>query len=136
MMKGKLESKWGDEVIKNIFGIGDQSDARNWRNLLEHRQPFAGDARFDAKKAGQIAARPVQARRESGADWVGDPDKDNWDGAALPLQGGDDLRGVCENHVGIDRDDFSRTRLLLSRAGRREANINADIAAFRPPQLF
>ena len=71
------------EVIKNILGIGDQSDARDWRNRLEHRQPFAGDARFDAKKAGQIAARPVQARRESRADWVGDPDKDDWDGRSI-----------------------------------------------------
>ncbi len=37
------------------------------RNLLEHRQPFAGDSRFEQRKAGKIAARSGQARGESRA---------------------------------------------------------------------
>jgi hypothetical protein len=42
---------------------------------------------------------------------------------------------MCEDHVGLQRDQFFRECLCL-RTGRRKASVDADIAAFRPSTLF
>jgi hypothetical protein len=42
---------------------------------------------------------------------------------------------MCEDHVGLQRDQFFREYLRL-RANRRKASVDADIAAFRPSTLF
>src|SRR6516165_4552985 len=41
---------------------------------------------------------------------------------------------MCEDHVGLQRDQLFREHLHL-RAGRRKAIVNTDIAAFRPSTL-
>src|SRR6516225_10046958 len=42
---------------------------------------------------------------------------------------------MCEDHVGLQRDQFFRKYLRLC-TGRRKASIDVDIAAFRPSTLF
>src|SRR5260221_9066775 len=42
---------------------------------------------------------------------------------------------MCEDDVGLQRDQFFREYLRL-RAGRRKASVDADITAFRPSTLF
>src|SRR5215472_16906175 len=42
---------------------------------------------------------------------------------------------MCEDHVGLQRDQFFRECLRLC-TGRRKASVDADIAAFRPSTLF
>src|SRR6516165_10098503 len=42
---------------------------------------------------------------------------------------------MCEDHVGLQRDQLFREHLHL-RAGRRKAIVNTDIAAFRPSTLL
>jgi hypothetical protein len=42
---------------------------------------------------------------------------------------------MCEDHVGLQRDQFFREYLRL-RANQRKASVDADIAAFRPSTLF
>jgi hypothetical protein len=42
---------------------------------------------------------------------------------------------MCEDHVGLQRDQFFREHLCL-RTGRRKPSVDADIAAFRPSTLF
>ena len=45
------------------LGVGHESDAiKTRRDLLEHREPLAADARLIQHHAGDIAARPRQAR--------------------------------------------------------------------------
>ena len=53
-------------VIGGRLGVGHESGARKARrDLLEHRQPLAGDARLVQQHAREIAARPRQARDEA-----------------------------------------------------------------------
>src|SRR6516162_4396018 len=42
---------------------------------------------------------------------------------------------MCEDHGGLQRDQFFRECLRLC-TGRRKASVDADIAAFRPSTLF
>src|SRR5258707_257712 len=42
---------------------------------------------------------------------------------------------MCEDHIGLQRDQFFRDYLRL-RPGWRKASVDADIAAFRPSTLF
>src|SRR5262249_2844477 len=75
------------------------------------------------------------ARNEARADRVSDASEHDRDGAALPLQRGGDRRRICEDHVGLQRDQLFREHLRL-RAYRRKAIVNTDIAAFRPSTLL
>ena len=65
------------------------------------------------QQAREIAARPRQARDEARADRVGDVDEHDRDRAALPLQRGGDRRRMCEDHVGLQRDQLFREHLRL-----------------------
>src|SRR5260370_27430447 len=42
---------------------------------------------------------------------------------------------MCEDHIGLQRDQFFRDYLRL-RPGWRKVSVDADIAAFRPSTLF
>ncbi len=56
---------------------------------------------------------------------------------ALPLQRGDDRCRLCEDHVGLQGDQFFREHLrLICAGGGRKAVIDVDIAALRPSTLF
>src|SRR5882757_4557808 len=109
---------------------------RNRGKLLEHRQPFPGDARLDPKEARQVAAWSAQARDEPCTNGIGDPDKNDGDGTALPLKCGDHLRRVREDYIGLEGDELLSARMLLACSGRREANVEAYIAPLIPPKLF
>src|SRR5262249_42017626 len=57
--------------------------------------------------------------------------------AALPLQRGDERRPLCEDHVGLQCDQFFRLYLrLICAAIGRKASVHADIATLRPSTLF
>ena len=118
------------------LGVGHEGGAHKaGRDLLEHREPLAGDAGFVLHHASDIAARPRQAGDEARADRVGDAGEHDRDRAAFPLQRGDDGRPVCEDRVWLQGDQLFREHLRLS-AGRCKAVVDADIVAFRPSTLF
>src|SRR5712691_3900479 len=126
------------EVIEGgRLGIAHQRDARKaGHDLLEHRQPLAGDARLERQQAGEIAARPRQAHDEALADGVGDVHEHDRDAAALALQGGNDRRRLCDDHVGLQGEELFRQRLKPARLSVAEAIVDEDVAALPPSTPF
>ena len=126
------------EVIKGgRLAVPHERGAREARrNLLEHRQPLADDARLEVQHAGEIAARPRHARNEACADRIGDIDEYDRDRAALPLQPGGGPSRMCEDHVGLQADQLFGKRRNALRPGGREAIVEADIATLRPSASF
>jgi len=76
------------KIIKKggCLGVGHESGAPEaGRDLLEHREPFPGDAGFVLRDASNITARPRQTRNKARADRVGDDGKYDRNRSALPL---------------------------------------------------
>jgi hypothetical protein len=105
------------------------------RDVPEHRQPFADDARLEQQKARDIAARSRQAGDQARADRVDDTHKHDRDRAGLPLQRGDDRCRHSEDHIGLQGDQLLRQHLRAS-SGRCKAIVDANIAALRPSKFF
>src|SRR6185437_13439799 len=121
------------KLIALDFGGGHKGGALDPRvNLLQHRTPFSSNAWFKGHETRHIAAGPSQTADEAGADRVSEADKDNWDNAALLLQGGGNRDRVSQDHVGLRCDELFRERLHVG-PGWRIAIVDADIAALRPP---
>jgi hypothetical protein len=69
------------------LGIDHERSARHARrDLLEHRQPLSGNGRLKIGKAGDVAARPREARHEAAADRIEDDRENDGDGACLLQQ--------------------------------------------------
>jgi hypothetical protein len=73
--------------------------------LLQQLQPFAADRRLDVGDAGDISARPRQARDETARDRVGDMHKDDRGCLRRLLQGVDHCRRLAEDGVRMQRRD-------------------------------
>ena len=94
--EGAAASRGPQEVLDRASSCGlaiRAARARRGAISLSMRQPLADDARLVVQHAGEVAARPRQARDEARADRVGDVDEHDRDRAGLTLQGGGD-RGV------------------------------------------
>src|SRR4029077_1781713 len=116
--------------------IGDKGSAHEiWCNFFEHRQPFAGDALLVLQQAGEIAAWPRQTRNETRTDRVGNSGEDDRDRAGLWLHGCGSWCRLRDDHVGLQRDQFSREQTGLCARGRK-AIVDAQITTFRPSKLL
>ena len=127
----ELAGPGGDE------GFPQHRDALHIRrDLLEQLQPFAADRIFEVGKAGDVAARPRQARDVAGADRIGDQREHDRNGAALHQQRRDGGAGMGEDDLGRERDELGR--LLAQRRGvaGAEAVVDPDVLADGPARLL
>jgi hypothetical protein len=63
--------------ISWICEIGNDAGGRH--QILEEFETFRDEFIREHAHSGDIAARPVQARDKTGADWVGTSGEDDWD---------------------------------------------------------
>ena len=106
------------------------------RDLLEYCRPLTGNTLVVKLQTRQIAARPREARHEPGAHRIRDFGEDDRDCAALALHGSSNRRRTGEDDVGLQGDQLFREHLVLIGSIRREADVDTDVAVFRPPELL
>ena len=123
-------------AIDQTFRVADHGSAHHsWRNLFEHREPLADDARFVMEHPREIAAWARQADNKACSNWIGHVHKYDWDFAGLPEQCTGNLGRMCEDYLWLKCNQLLGKLRHLS-AGRRKANLDAEIATFGPAKFF
>jgi hypothetical protein len=90
---------------------------------------------FQIDKASEIPAWAGQARDESRADRVGDRHEHDRDRLRLPLYRSGHGGRACDNHIGLQVDQFFREHLHPLGAAGGPTNVDPHIAAIGPTQL-
>src|SRR5262249_34965571 len=86
-------------------------------------------------EASEIPTWAGQARNESRADRVGDRYEYDRDRLCLPLYRSGHFGRACDNHIGLQVDQFFREHLHPLDAASAPANVDSHIAAIGPTQL-
>src|SRR5262249_8125816 len=85
--------------------VDDESGARDaWGDLLQHCQPFSGDATLVQREACKIAARPCQVGNEACSDRVPHEDENNRNVSALSPEGSSKPCTHDHDHIGTWRE--------------------------------
>jgi hypothetical protein len=86
-------------------------------------------------EAGKIPSRVRQAGNEANANRVGNNRKYNRDRPRLPLKCSGRRSRVCEDHVGLQVDQFFREHPCPVDAADGPAKVHLQVAAVGPTQL-
>src|SRR5271166_1511066 len=83
-----------------------------------------------------VSARAGQARNEPGADRVADDHKYDRDRPRLPLECSGHRSRACEDHVGLQVDQFFREHPHPIDVATGPTNVHPHVAAICPTQLL
>jgi hypothetical protein len=112
--------------------VGDEHRPGKTRHyLLEHRDPFARDARLEGHEPGQVAAWSREAGDEARAQGIADAHEHDRDRAGLAPQRRRDGHRVGEDHIWLKGDQLL-CKLLRPRTARRIAALDTKIAILDP----
>jgi hypothetical protein len=95
-----------------------------------------GKGWLEIGEAGGVAAGPRNAGDEAATQGIGHAHEHDRDGACLVQQCGGRGRRIADEDVGSQGDQLLGEALRLIGAGRREAIVDADVAAFRPAEVL
>jgi hypothetical protein len=118
-------------------GIAKDGHARNIRReLLEQFQPFPAHAVFEHEEAGDVAARPRQARHETSADRVDNECEHDRHGARRLQQGRHGRASTgSQDEVRRKSGQFGCVFAKLLGIGGGPADVDPHITALGPTQL-
>src|SRR5262245_3885896 len=117
--------------------ISQHCGARDARgDLLQQLRPFRTETVFELHKAGDVAARPCQARDQAGADRIGGSRKHNWHGSGCLQQRLHRRCAAGHDDVGRERHQFRRTLAKIVRLDAGPVGLDAQVATFTPSQLL
>ena len=104
------------------------------RDFLEHSEPFSSDCVLKRKYTSEICARPSQVCYQTRANWVRNRHENNRDSPGRALYSKSSRSCACQDHIGLQSNQFFRTYMRLLRSSN--ANVNLSIAALRPSCKF
>src|SRR5262245_57971874 len=117
--------------------IEQKCEPRNARrHFLEHFHPFAHHRRFVSGEPGNVSTRMGQVGDEAGADWIGNLNEHDWNGAGFFLEGGDCWGHVTNNYVRLQYDQRLREGLDPGGIAGGPAMIKSKVAALHPSQFL
>src|SRR5262245_13440806 len=117
--------------------IEQKCEPRNARrHFLEHFHPFAHHRRFVSGEPGNVSTRMGQVGDEAGADWIGNLNEHDWNGAGFFLEGGDCWGHVTNNYVRLQCDQRLRESLDPGGIAGGPAMIKSKVAALHPSQFL
>src|SRR5262249_62049244 len=83
-----LERAQETRPIRSSGRVEHQRDTdQAWRDRLEQVKPFSAHRVLEAREAGHVAARMRETRDNTLAEWIGDPDENDWCALCFLLQG-------------------------------------------------
>src|SRR5262249_51393936 len=117
--------------------IEQKCEPRNARrHFLKHFHPFAHHRRFVSGEPGNVSTRMGQVGDEAGADWIGNLNEHDWNGAGFFLERGDCWGHVTNNYVRSQCDQRLREGLDPGGIAGGPAMIKSKVAALHPSQFL
>jgi hypothetical protein len=105
-------------------------------DLLEYLQPLSANRRLENRKTGEVPARPRHSRYEATADWIADEHEYDRYGGCFLLQDRCHQIRTGYDHVRCHADQFFSESPRLVDVGASPADVDLDVAAFRPTQFL
>ena len=128
----------GSLGLRKVVAVGrclrvsdEHRPGKTRHHLLEHRHPFARDARLEGHEPGQVAAWSREAGDEARAQGIADAHEDDRDRAGLAPQRCRDGHRMGEDHIRLKGDQLL-CKLLRPRTARRIPALDTEIADPRP----
>src|SRR5262245_61697995 len=128
---GELADPGSQRRISQHCGARDA-----WGDLLQQLRPFRTETVLELHKAGDVAARPCQARDQAGADRIGGTRKHNRHGSGCLQQRLHRRCAAGHDDVGRKRHQFRRTLAKIVRLDGGPVGLDAQVATFTPSQLL
>src|SRR5262245_27401312 len=128
---GELADPGSQRRISQHCGARDA-----WGDLLQQLRPFRTETVLELHKAGDVAARPCQARDQAGADRIGGTCKHNRHGSGCLQQRLHRRCAAGHDDVGRERHQFRRTLAKIVRLDGGPVGLDAQVATFTPSQLL
>src|SRR5262245_40583682 len=128
---GELADPGSQRRISQHCGARDA-----WGDLLQQLRPFRTETVLELHKAGDVAARPCQARDHPGADRIGGTRKHNRHGSGCLQQRLHRRCAAGHDDVGRERHQFRRALAKIVRLDGGPVGLDAQVATFTPSQLL
>src|SRR5262249_3769278 len=95
---GRLDHRQEASGIGRRWVVDDDNTRHGRCDLLEQLQPFGSDRKLEEGEPSDIAPGMRKAGHKRGADRISNLGEYGWDGASLPLDGGQGGAGSSKDH--------------------------------------